>query len=46
MIKEARYKYLPDNVVMAQLFGKRGDELNSRVSLYEVPQPQSEEAAE
>lgn len=38
LIREVRYKFVPDNVVMAQLFRSRAEEKTLRgVVLYEVP---------
>ena len=48
LIKEIRYKYLPDNLLMAQLFASRSDEKTLRgVVLYQIPNNQvSEEGGE
>lgn len=45
IIKEVRYTFLPDQVLMAQLFGTREDRHMKGVVLYEIPEPE-EEAAE
>ena len=38
VIKEVRYKYMPDSVIMAQLYGSRADESELKgVVLYEIP---------
>lgn len=43
LIKEIRYKYLPDNLMMAQIFGERADanEING-VILYQIPNGETE----
>lgn len=45
LIKEVRYTFLPDQVLMAQLFGTREDKNMKGVVLYEIPQPEPEEEA-
>jgi hypothetical protein len=45
LIKEVRYTFLPDKVLMAQLFGTREDRHMKGVVLYEIPQPEPEEEA-
>lgn len=45
IIKEVRYTFLPDHVLMAQLFGTREDRHMKGVVLYEIPQPEPEEEA-
>ena len=45
LIKEVRYTFLPDQVLMAQLFGTREDRHMKGVVLYEIPQPEPEEEA-
>ena len=45
LIKEVRYTFLPDHVLMAQLFGTREDSHMKGVVLYEIPQPEPEEEA-
>lgn len=50
LIKEVRYRFIPDMVLMAQLFGTREGRNMKGVILYELPQPEEqpdeEEAAE
>lgn len=50
LIKEVRYKFLPDQILMAQLLDSREDDKMKGVILYELPQPEEqpdeEEAAE
>ena len=44
LIEEIRYKYLPDDLLMAQLFGTREEaKVHKGVVLYEIPQPSKEE---
>lgn len=44
LIEEIRYKYLPDDLLMAQLFGTREEaKVLKGVVLYEIPQPSKEE---
>lgn len=44
LIKEIRYKFLPDNLLMAQLFEPRKDAREMKgVILYEIPNNQEEE---
>lgn len=45
IIKEVRYTFLPDHVLMAQLFGTREDRHMKGVVLYEIPHPEPEEEA-
>lgn len=45
LIKEVRYTFLPDQVLMAQLFGTREDKHMKGVVLYEIPQSEPEEEA-
>lgn len=45
LIKEVRYTFLPDQVLMAQLFGTREDRHMKGVVLYEIPQQEPEEEA-
>lgn len=44
LIKEIRYKYLPDNLLMAQLYAPRSEEKELKgVILYEIPNNQENE---
>lgn len=43
LIKEIRYKYLPDNLLMAQTFGRRAEESKLKgVVLYQIPNNEEE----
>lgn len=42
LIKEVRYTFLPDQVLMAQLFGTREGRNMKGVILYELPQPEEQ----
>lgn len=45
LVEEIRYKFLPDNLLMAQLYGTREEaKMLKGVVLYEIPQPKEEEA--
>lgn len=47
LIKEIRYKFLPDNLLMAQLYAPRKDASEMKgVILYEIPNNQENEVAE
>lgn len=44
LVEEIRYKFLPDDLLMAQLYGSREDKQLNGVLLYEIPKPSKEEA--
>ena len=46
LIKDVRYTFIPDQVMMVQLFGTREGCHIKGVILYELPQPEPEEEAE
>lgn len=43
LIKEIRYKYVPDRVIMVQVLGPRGEEQIKGVLLHEIPMLGDEE---
>lgn len=44
LVEEIRYKFLPDDLLMAQLYGSRDEKQLNGVLLYEIPKPTNEEA--
>lgn len=43
LIKEVRYRFLPDNLMMAQIYGNRADEKELKgVVLYQIPNGETE----